>query len=176
MPRVSCVCTPSSFCPKTASLFDVFRSCFSPFVRALWPFNMQDFFRFKNGPFHQRKKIFISCDSKRSSFITDSLELQFDTATLIIPSFRMIKARGCKQRFKTDRHENDNSSTAHQFSCCVRRLKRLRTSPHSPGPQPGTLSTASGADDAEDVGAIVRSCRLAPRTAPAVSLSLILPY
>ena len=29
-------------------------------------------------------------------------ELQFGTATLIIPSFRMIKARGCKQRFRSD--------------------------------------------------------------------------
>ena len=28
-------------------------------------------------------------DSKRSSFIIDFFELQFDTATLIIPSFRM---------------------------------------------------------------------------------------
>ena len=46
------------------------------------------------------------------------------------------------------RHENDNSSTAHQFSCCIHRLKRSRTSPHSPGPQPGTPSTASGADHA----------------------------
>ena len=48
-------------------------------------------------------------------------------------------------------HENKDSSTAHQFSCCIHRLKRSRTSPHSPGPQPGTLTTASGADDAVDV-------------------------
>ena len=27
---------------------------------------------------------------------------QFDTATLITPSFGIIKARGCKQRFKSD--------------------------------------------------------------------------
>ena len=47
------------------------------------------------------KKIII-CDAKRSSFITDFFELQFDTATLIIQRFRMIKARGCKQRFKSD--------------------------------------------------------------------------
>ena len=33
---------------------------------------------------------------------TDFLELQFDTATSIIQSLRMIKARGCKQRFKSD--------------------------------------------------------------------------
>ena len=55
------------------------------------------------GPFHKRqKKNIILCDSKRSSFITDFFDLQLDTATLIIPSFRMIKARGCKQRFKSD--------------------------------------------------------------------------
>ena len=64
---------------------------------------MQDFLRFKNGPFSQkRKKTKILRDLKRSSFITDFFELQFDTATLIIQSFRMIKARGCKQRFKSD--------------------------------------------------------------------------
>ena len=64
---------------------------------------MQDFFSFENGPFSQKaKKHEILCDSKRSSFITDFFELQFDTATLIIPSFRMIKAIGCKQRFKSD--------------------------------------------------------------------------
>ena len=35
---------------------------------------------------------------------SDFFELQFDTATLIIQSFRMIKAtcRGCKQRFISD--------------------------------------------------------------------------
>ena len=54
------------------------------------------------GPFHKRQKNIILCDSKRSSFITDFFELQFDTTTLIIPSFRMIMARGCKQRFKSD--------------------------------------------------------------------------
>ena len=48
-------------------------------------------------------------------------------------------------------HENKDSSTAHQFSCCIHRLKRSRTSPHSPGPQPGTLTTASGVDDEVDV-------------------------
>ena len=52
------------------------------------------------GLFHKRQKNIILCDSKRSSFITDFFELQFDTATLIIQGFRMIKARGCKQRFK----------------------------------------------------------------------------
>ena len=48
------------------------------------------------------KKNMFLCDSKRSSLITDFFELQFDTATLIIQSFRMIKARGCKQKFKSD--------------------------------------------------------------------------
>ena len=48
------------------------------------------------------KKNMFLCDSKRSSFITDFFELQFDTATLIIPSFRMRQARGCKLRFKSD--------------------------------------------------------------------------
>ena len=42
------------------------------------------------GPFRKRQKNIILCDSKRSSFITDFFELQFDTVTLIIPSFRMI--------------------------------------------------------------------------------------
>ena len=54
------------------------------------------------GPFHKRQKDIILCDSKRSCFITDFFELQFETATLIIQSFRIIKARGCKQRFKSD--------------------------------------------------------------------------
>ena len=54
------------------------------------------------GPFHKGQKSIILCDSKRSSFITDFFQLQFDTATLIIPSFRMTQARGCKQRFKFD--------------------------------------------------------------------------
>ena len=46
---------------------------------------------------------------------------------------------------------NNNSSTAHQFSCCMHRLKRSRTSPHSLDRQPGTLTTASGTNDAVDV-------------------------
>ena len=69
---------------------------------------MQVFGGFKNKPLLQKDKkhdlytcIYL-CDSKRSSFITDFFELQFGTATLIIPSFRMIKARGCKQRFTSD--------------------------------------------------------------------------
>ena len=42
------------------------------------------FFRFKNGPFSERQKNIILCDSKRSIFITDFFELQFHTANLII--------------------------------------------------------------------------------------------
>ena len=57
----------------------------------------------KMGPLNKRQHNVILCDSKRSSLITDFFELQFDTATLIIQSFRMIKARGCKQMFKSDR-------------------------------------------------------------------------
>ena len=33
---------------------------------------------------------------------TDFFELLFDTAALIIQSLRMTRARGCKQRFKSD--------------------------------------------------------------------------
>ena len=56
------------------------------------------------GSFHKRQKAKkkILRDSKRSSFITDFFKLHYDTAALIILSFRMIKARGCKQRFKSD--------------------------------------------------------------------------
>ena len=69
-----------------------------------WPFKpfiMQDFERLKKGPFSQMAKTIILCDSKRSSFII-FFKIQFDTAALIIHSFRMIKARGCKQRFESD--------------------------------------------------------------------------
>ena len=52
--------------------------------------------------FTKGKKNRILCDSKRSSFITDFFKLQFDAATLVMPSFRMTQARGCKQRFKSD--------------------------------------------------------------------------
>ena len=57
----------------------------------------------------------------------------------------------------------------------MHRLKRWRTRPHSPGPQPGTLGTASRANDAVDVRAMVTSCRRVRRTDAAVSLSLVLP-
>ena len=42
------------------------------------------------------------CESKRIGFMTDVCELRFDTATSIIPSFRMTKDGGCEQRFKSD--------------------------------------------------------------------------
>ena len=52
--------------------------------------------------FSKGKKNVILRDSKRSSFITYFFELQFDMATLINPSFRMMEARGFEQRFKSD--------------------------------------------------------------------------
>ena len=61
------------------------------------PFIMQGFSRFKNGPFHRRQKNITLCDSKWSSFIAYFFELQFDTATLIIPRFRMTQARGANR-------------------------------------------------------------------------------
>ena len=39
---------------------------------------------------------------KAEQFHNRFLKLQFDTATLIIQSIKMIKARGCNQRFKFD--------------------------------------------------------------------------
>ena len=77
-----------------------------------------------------------------------------------------------------DRHENDNSSTAHQFSCCMHRLKRSLTSPLSPGPQVGTLTTASGRDDAVDKSPRqeLSTSSSYSTTAVAVSLMLITPY
>ena len=56
-----------------------------------------------------------------------------------------------QQQHSCHTHENHNSSPAHQFSYCIHRLKRSRTSSYSPGPQPGTVTTASGKDDAVDV-------------------------
>ena len=58
------------------------------------PFVMQYFFSSKVGPIHNRQKNTILWYSIRSIFITDLFELQFDTATLIIPRFRMTQARG----------------------------------------------------------------------------------
>ena len=41
-------------------------------------------------------------DLKRSNSTRYLFKLNFDTATLIIPRFRVMKARGCKPRFKPD--------------------------------------------------------------------------
>ena len=63
---------------------------------------MQKKLRFKNGSFSQKAKKQNLVRLKTEQFHHRFFELQFDTATLIIQSFRMIKARGYKQRFKTD--------------------------------------------------------------------------
>ena len=77
-------------------------------------------------------------------------------------------------------HESHNSCTAQQFSSCMlHKLKRSRTSPHSPDPQPATITTASERDDAVDVShrqelSTSSGWQLAyTRTAVAVSLSSI---
>ena len=54
---------------------------------------MQDFVRFKNGPFSQKAKKHNLVRLKTEQFHHRFFELQFDTATLIIPSFRMAHAR-----------------------------------------------------------------------------------
>ena len=62
---------------------------------------MQGLFKFKNRPFHKRQKNVIlrfKTEQFHHRFFFDL----FHTATLIIPSFRMSKARGCKQSFKSD--------------------------------------------------------------------------
>ena len=64
---------------------------------------MQDFLEVKKSSFsHKAKKNRILCNPKISSFITFIFELLFDSATVIIPSFRMIKARCCKHRCQSD--------------------------------------------------------------------------
>ena len=65
---------------------------------------MHDFLGSKMGPFHKSKKKHnkILFDSNTSSFITTFFELQFDTPTWIIPSFRTTQAGGCIQSFKSD--------------------------------------------------------------------------
>ena len=64
------------------------------------------FFRLKNGAFSSKAKKHNLMRLKTERFIIDCFELQFDTATLIIPSFRMTQARGCKERFKYDLSRN----------------------------------------------------------------------
>ena len=80
--------------PISRLVFSFFVPCFylvsgmkNMLVRTLGPFVMQDC---------------LCCDWKQNSFITDFFELQFETASLIIPSLRKIKARSCKQRLKSD--------------------------------------------------------------------------
>ena len=53
----------------------------------------------------------------------------------------------------------------------MHRLKQSRTSPHSPGPQPETLTTASGPDDAVDVSHGRELWTSSSYTAVAVSLT-----
>ena len=54
------------------------------------------------GTFRKTQKNRNLCNPKQSSFVTFFSKLLFDRATLIILSFRMIKARCCKQRCKYD--------------------------------------------------------------------------
>ena len=54
------------------------------------------------GPFHNRKKNKSYAIQNGAASWQIFFELLFDTATFI-PSFRMIKARSCKQSFKSDR-------------------------------------------------------------------------
>ena len=51
----------------------------------------------------------------------------------------------------THAYHNSSTRTTHQYSCCIYRLKLSHASPHSPGPQTGTLTTASARDDAVGV-------------------------
>ena len=78
-----------------------------PAKRAIRPFVIQDFLRLKNEPFSQKADKHNLMRLKTEQFHYRFFELQFDTATLIIQtliiqSFRMIKATGCKHRFKSD--------------------------------------------------------------------------
>ena len=149
------------------------------------------------GTFHKSAKNIILRDSKRSGSITVLINSSSIRRSWSFRASEWPEARSCKQRFNSDlrnylvpgrirtqyvlyyssitphsswahdRHEN-NSSTTQRYSSCVQAPTRPALSQE--------LGTASGADDALDVGAIVRICRRAPRTAAAaVSLSLILP-
>ena len=60
------------------------------------------FLEVQKGPFSQKAKRDNLMRFKTEQFHHKFFYLLFDTATLIIPSFRMIKARGCKQSFKSD--------------------------------------------------------------------------
>ena len=132
------------------------------------------------GPHHQRQKnrILWNPNEAVSSKKYQVYKLQFDTSTLIILGSRLLKARAYKVRFISEPlyrflygipfivqqqqvAEYYSSSTGitstrlgakHQQRCCIYRpKKRSRTSPLSPDPWPGTLTTASGREDAVDV-------------------------
>ena len=64
-----------------------------PAKRAIRPFVIQDFLRLKNEPFSQKADKHNLMRLKTEQFHYRFFELQFDTATLIIPSFRMAHAR-----------------------------------------------------------------------------------
>ena len=145
-------------------------------------FIMQDFFRFKNGPFTKGKKtssyatqkgvvssqMFLNSSlTRRPWSFRDSewhrLEVANRGSNLIcyVITWYLIgficNTINVTQSTITRPTAAVLSSKAHQFSCCVHRLmKRSRTSPYSPGLQPGTLGTASGGGDAVEVWAIVR--------------------
>ena len=120
--------------------------------------------------FHLRHKGRISYNPQSSGFITFFFSNPVLTWNDL--SFRLCKATTYKNNLKTDLlyrilythtiyssithntphssssriiNENHNSSTAHEFICCVLGLKQSRTSPHSPGPQPETLYGIGGA-------------------------------
>ena len=69
----------------------------------LRPFCMQDFLRFKNGPFSQREKK-PSCYATQNGAVSSQIFLNSSLTRRprSFLSFRVIKARGCKQRFKPD--------------------------------------------------------------------------
>ena len=72
---------------------------------ALKPFFMRVFFGLKDGPFSQKaeKKRQNLTQSKTDHFHhLFFVQLLFDTATLRILELRMLNARGCKQRLKSD--------------------------------------------------------------------------
>ena len=54
------------------------------------------------GPFHRMQHNIFLFHLKRSSSTRDIFEVDFDTATLIIPRFVVVKARRCKPRYKSD--------------------------------------------------------------------------
>ena len=65
---------------------------------------MQDVSMFKIGQFHKRhvpgRLVHMRLKTEQVHHIF--FKFQFDTTTLIIPSFRMTKVGGCKENFKSD--------------------------------------------------------------------------